>query len=140
MSVSKREDTVLSEGTPPRRPLLCVFIMHFTFFSLVFVTCTCLPQQLTSSFVSFPEFFVPQDAAWMAKAPVHFSAIEHQINLSLQILTSKIRYLLLKACPVLRRSGSTGICPAGKIKLLEFHLALFIWLFGYPLTCGKGKF
>lgn len=75
MSVSKREDTVLSEGTPLRRPLLCVFILHFTFFSLLFVTCTCLPQQFTSSFVSFPELFVPQDAAWVAKAPVHFSEL-----------------------------------------------------------------
>lgn len=101
ISMNRRQEAILSEGVlpPPLKcPLLCVSILHFTFFSLLFVTSTSLPQQFTSSFVSFPEVSVSQDAVWVAKT-LSSSAVAHLINLRSQFLTSNVSFPQSKACP-----------------------------------------
>lgn len=97
--MSRRQEAVLSEGAQPpplRCPLLCVSILLFTFFSLLFVTSTSLPQQFRSS---FPEVFVPQDATWVAKTPVRFSAASCTLD---QSVRTNVRFPLSKACPDLK--------------------------------------
>lgn len=142
MSVSRRQDAVLSEGTPLplpplRHPLLCVSILHFTFFSLLFGTCTCLPQQFTSSFVSFPEVLKMLPGGKDSCTLLSSCALDQSV---LAVPNIKHKIPSVKGLSRSQEIWKHKDLPCWEEEVSRTPSGSVFWLFGCPLTCEKGSF